>query len=103
MSIANIAMIFKKKKKWAPQNHLKRRIQRSPWQDMKQHAKYNDPMGNYNALSSFYQMIVITSIHFTILPLAFYLDYKPFSFGWGSWRLSGICTSCHAGDYMPLQ
>ncbi len=54
--------------------HLKRRIQRSPWQDMKQHTKYNDPVRNYGALSSFYQMIVITSIHFTILPLAFYLD-----------------------------
>ncbi len=37
-------------------------------------TKYNDPMRNYGALSSFYQMIVITSIHFTILPLAFYLD-----------------------------
>ncbi len=61
-------------KKWAPWNHLKRHIQRSPWQDMKQHIKYNDPVRNYGALSSFYQMIVITSIHFTILPLAFYLD-----------------------------
>ncbi len=29
---------------------------------------------NYGALSSFYQMIIITSINFTILPLAFYLD-----------------------------
>ncbi len=38
-----------------------------------QHTKYNDPVHNYGALSSFYQMIVITSIHFTILPLAFYL------------------------------
>ncbi len=52
---------------------FKRRIQRCPLQDMKQHTKYNDPMRNY-VLSSFYQMIVITSIHFTILPLAFYLD-----------------------------
>ncbi len=40
----------------------------------KQHTKYNDPVHNYGALSSFYQMIIITSIHFTILPLAFYLD-----------------------------
>ncbi len=31
-------------------------------------------MRNYGVLSSFYQMIVITSINFTILPLAFYLD-----------------------------
>ncbi len=46
----------------------------SPWQDMKQHTKYNDPVRNYGALSSFYQMVIITSIHFTILPLAFYLD-----------------------------
>ncbi len=38
-----------------------------------QHTKYNDPVHNYGALSSFYQMIVITSIHFTILPLAFCL------------------------------
>ncbi len=37
-------------------------------------VKYNDPVRNYSALSSFYQMIIITSIHFTILPLAFYLD-----------------------------
>ncbi len=41
---------------------------------MKQHTKYNDPVRNYGGLSSFYQMIVIISIHFTILPLAFYLD-----------------------------
>ncbi len=73
-------------KKRAPWNHLKRRIQQSPWQYMKRHIKYNDPVLNYSALSSFYQMIIITSIHFTILPLAFYLDWKPFSFGWGSWR-----------------
>ncbi len=33
-----------------------------------------DPVRNYGTLSSFYQMIVITSIHFTILPLALYLD-----------------------------
>ncbi len=33
-----------------------------------------DPVRNYGTLSSFYQMIVITSSHFTILPLAFYLD-----------------------------
>ncbi len=33
----------------------------------------NDPQ-TIRALSSFYQMIVITSINFTILPLAFYLD-----------------------------
>ncbi len=52
--------------------HLKRRIKRSPWQDMKEHTKYNDPVRNYGVLSSFYQMILITSIHFTILPLAFY-------------------------------
>ncbi len=71
MSIANIAMMFKKKR--APWNHLKRRIQRSPWQNMKQHTKYKDPVRNYGTLS-FYQIIVITSIHFTILPLAFYLD-----------------------------
>ncbi len=38
------------------------------------HTQYNDPARYYGALSSFYQMIVITSIHFTILPLAFYLD-----------------------------
>ncbi len=38
------------------------------------HTKYNDSVRNYGALSSFYQMIVITSINFTILPLAFYLD-----------------------------
>ncbi len=50
-------------KKRAPWNHLKRCIQRSPWQDMKQHIKYNDPVCNYGALSSFYQMIVITSIN----------------------------------------
>ncbi len=37
-------------------------------------AHNNDPVCNYGALSSFYQMIVITSINFTILPLAFYLD-----------------------------
>ncbi len=74
MSIANIAMMFYKIKKRAPWNHLKRRIQRPPWQDMKQHTKYNDPVRNYGVLSSFYQMIIITSIHFTILPLAFYLD-----------------------------
>ncbi len=54
MSIANIAMMFFKKKKRAPWNHLKRRIQQSPWQDMKQHTKYNDPVRNYGALSSFY-------------------------------------------------
>ncbi len=65
MSIANIAMMFKKR---APWNHLKKRIQRS------QYTKYNDPVRNYRALSSFYQMIVITSIHFTILPLVLYLD-----------------------------
>ncbi len=41
---------------------------------MKQHKKYNDPVRNYGALSSFYQMIVITSIHFTIMSLAFYLN-----------------------------
>ncbi len=41
---------------------------------MKQHTKYIDPVRNYGALFSFYQIIVITSIHFTILPLAFYLD-----------------------------
>ncbi len=34
----------------------------------------HNPVRNYGALSSFYQMIIITSIHFTILPLAFYLD-----------------------------
>ncbi len=73
-------------KKRAPWNHLKRRIQRSPWQDMKRHTKYNDPVRNYGALSSFYQMIVIKSIHFTILPLALYLDKKTFSLRWGSWR-----------------
>ncbi len=28
----------------------------------------------YSVLSSFYQMIIITSIHFTVLLLAFYLD-----------------------------
>ncbi len=37
-------------------------------------TKYYDPVRNYGALSSFYQMIIITFIHFTILPLAFYLD-----------------------------
>ncbi len=36
--------------------------------------KVYDPVRNYSEFSSFYQMIVITSIHFTILPLAFYLD-----------------------------
>ncbi len=46
------------------------------WQDMKQHTKYNDPVRNYSALSSFYQMIIITSIHFTILPLAFYFKVQ---------------------------
>ncbi len=50
------------------------RIQRSLWQDMKRNTKYNDPVRNYGSFSSFYQMIVITSIHFTFLPLAFYLD-----------------------------
>ncbi len=37
-------------------------------------AKYKDPVRNYGTLSSFYQMIVITFINFTILSLAFYLD-----------------------------
>ncbi len=74
ISIVNIAMMLKKKKKRAPWNHLKMRIQRSPWQDMKQHTKYNDPARNHGVLSSFYQMFVITSINFIILPLTFYLD-----------------------------
>ncbi len=66
--------MFYKLKKQAPWNYFKRCIQRSLWQDIKQHTKYNDPVRNYCALSSFYQMIVFTFIHFTILPLAFYLD-----------------------------
>ncbi len=37
-------------------------------------TKYNDPKRNYGALSTFYQMIIIISIHFTILQLAFYVD-----------------------------
>ncbi len=47
-----------------------KKVHSTLWQDMKQHTKYNDPVRN----SSFYQMILITLINFTILPLAFYLD-----------------------------
>ncbi len=37
-------------------------------------TKYIDPKRNYGVLYFFYQMIIITSIHFTIPLLAFYLD-----------------------------
>ncbi len=59
MLIANIAMMFKKKKT----STMKPFKKASPWQDMKRHTKYNDPVRNYGSLSSFYQMIVNTSIH----------------------------------------
>ncbi len=65
MSIANIAMMLKKKKKSSMKPFLK-----AHWADMKQHTQYNDPVRN----SSFNRVIVITSIHFTILPRAVYLD-----------------------------
>ncbi len=52
---------------------FKRRIQRSPWQDMKQHTKYNDPVRNYDALSSFYQMIMIYSFYHPATSLLFRL------------------------------
>ncbi len=89
-------------KQRAPWNHLKRRIQWSPWQDMKQHTKYNDPVRNYGALfilsndhnhiHSFYDPA--TSLLFRLKTL--FIRVRKLA-------LSGICTSCHAGDYMPLQ
>ncbi len=57
-------------------------------------------MRNYDVLSSFNQMIIITFIHFTILLLAFYLDLKKtFHLGEEAGILRGLCSSCPASDY----